>query len=775
MMHSMQNKHAEGSESRNMMDLFRAPRSNVDEIYASSPNLTQPLMELDCYRKAAMGLHEALRLRGFHKPPNDPAAWYAYKTKTRIEKWAAPAVWTLLFLSVFETPVWCKSRPFEDVGVCRAADDDNRYIMSGVPLLPISLAVSLESCILLFLFIHFASHVRLYAAVRGSGHATTAGHLCLEGSLLVLSVLDLVQSLAGSSARFAPLLRFGLAACSVPRLQELVFSFFRTTLAVSKVGMFFLYTVVLFAWVAATIFDDEEGKDQFGEPIGQGFESFSASLYTCFTTLNTATLPDSMVPSYDSSRSYLLLWMPFIFVGAVLLKQVILAGVYNDYSKHTKNFLVEGRRLRKSGVDGAFALLKSPAPPGCNKGDVVRYQDFERLVDVLTPLLEMTVTKAFLRVLFQALDDDANGVLDHGEFQDMCDVLQFEFHITERDACLKQCMEGTCVERTMTAFMENDSTGPNLGYTCRYPGCVMDKIMNAVIGLNVVWVFTESVVDLNDWEEGPCFQYADLFFSFVYVLEAVLKLCHWSWAEYWYHGDNRFDFVASMLLGFVGLLFFLLQQVSVSMLRRANLLRLLRVLKAMQHMKFYQRTCIIVKKLLTTCREVLLLNLLVVLLWASGGVQLFGGQLVESNPRLEGKDLGYFSSHYQVFNFNDVLMGMVTLFVWTLGDWNDDIALACLELADPWTTYKALIWTFLLSYYIASPLLAYNVLSAFAIDVYQKIDEEVQNQEEKGYELCEVERNLLLIQAEMAANGLVLHMKESADLAKLRIHTALFS
>ena len=24
---------------------------------------------------------------------------------------------------------------------------------------------------------------------------------------------------------------------------------------------------------------------------------------------------------------------------------------------------------------------------------------------------------------------------------------RFEFHITERDVCLKQCMEGTCVER----------------------------------------------------------------------------------------------------------------------------------------------------------------------------------------------------------------------------------------------------------------------------------------------------------------------------------------
>ena len=54
-----------------------------------------------------------------------------------------------------------------------------------------------------------------------------------------------------------------------------------------------------------------------------------------------------------------------------------------------------------------------------------------------------------------------------------------------------------------------------------------------------------------------------------------------------------------------------------------------------------------VSQLLKTCREVLLLNLLVVLLWASAGVQLFGGLLVESNPRLSGKDLGYFSNHYE--------------------------------------------------------------------------------------------------------------------------------
>lgn len=27
------------------------------------------------------------------------------------------------------------------------------------------------------------------------------------------------------------------------------------------------------------------------------------------------------------------------------------------------------------------------------------------------------------------------------------------------------------------------------------------EVMNFVIGLNVVWVFTESVIDLNDWQD----------------------------------------------------------------------------------------------------------------------------------------------------------------------------------------------------------------------------------------------------------------------------------
>ena len=76
--------------------------------------------------------------------------------------------------------------------------------------------------------------------------------------------------------------------------------------------------------------------------------------------------------------------------------------------------------------------------------------------------------------------------------------------------------------------------------------------MNVVIGLNVFWVVTQSIIDLNNWEEPMDFMFVDLFFSFIYVLEAVLKLCHWSFAEYWYYGDNRFDLITSVLLAMVG-------------------------------------------------------------------------------------------------------------------------------------------------------------------------------------------------------------------------------
>jgi len=162
------------------------------------------------------------------------------------------------------------------------------------------------------------------------------------------------------------------------------------------------------------------------------------------------------------------------------------------------------------------------------------------------------------------------------------------------------------------------------------------------------------------------------------------------------------------------------------------------------------------------------MNLLVVYLWSAWGLQLFGGQLYEDNPKLKEADLDYFSSHFQVYNFNDMVLGMVTMFLVTITNWVDPIAAACLVLSDDYSFNWFLAGIFWLTFYVGSPLIAFNVWTAFSIDVFCKL-------QVMEPERTEIYQNLGQIQAEMAdKRGLCLHIHESAELAREMVYKALF-
>lgn len=745
---------------------------------AETPAL-EPLLQLDCYKQAAMIIHEAMSLRAFKGIPDSVACWNAYRVFHNIEPWASSSLWILLVLNIFETPLWCHDKPLEDPGVC-AAGNSSDYFFSGVPYLPVSLAVSLEYIILGLLLARFVAHARVSSLLRAHGHKTSKEVLVVEAVLIAASFVDTsvyVSKLWTNNRvyfRLAPFLRLGLAAISLEEVRMNLDTFYRSVLAIRHVAMLFGYTVILFAFVSSSFLDDINHLNEFGDPVNTGFETFSDAVYTCFATLTTAALPDSIMPSYTESRGYILLWLPFIFVGAVLLKQVILSAVYTDYARNAKRRLSEGQANRKYGIDVAFDLMKSDGLiiKDGKQISAVRWSDFEQIVDVLGGLTRISVDKAFLHVLFEALDDDENGVLSADEFEEFCDVLQFEFYITKRDSYFRRCVAGTCLERFLTSWTENWRSDTNLGYHSRYPGSMLDIVMNVILALNACFVVLEVFYDMKKLEEPSWFLHADIFFSFVYLLESATKLLNWSFAEYWHYTENRFDFVTSIVLAVAGVAFVKLHMSS-DLLRNVNSLRLLRLLKAIKHVRTYQRACAVVSQTLASCRDVMQLNAIVVLMWSVAGVQLLGGALVESNPRLQGKNLDYFGSKYQAFNFNDVPSGMITLFMWTLGDWNEPLAAACVETAEPESLHRAAIWLFLISYYVASPLLSYNVFSAFSIDVYGTVDSLVQKEEDEGRS-CEVERNLIKIQGDMAQQGLVLHIQESAELSKLHVHSAVF-
>ena len=76
-------------------------------------------IEGNAVEKPSSGLGEAIRLRGFQQPPSNPAAWYAYKHKTRP---GVPAIELLLredhSLKPFEVVLGWRSGQRLQSGLC---------------------------------------------------------------------------------------------------------------------------------------------------------------------------------------------------------------------------------------------------------------------------------------------------------------------------------------------------------------------------------------------------------------------------------------------------------------------------------------------------------------------------------------------------------------------------------------------------------------------------------------------------------------------------------
>jgi len=594
--------------------------------------------------------------------------------------------------------------------------------------------------------------------------------IILHYIMIILGLFDAALFWINPAATFriAPYVRFGLAA-SLPWVQALLYSFWKVLVAISKVGAFLLGTVVIFAWVTAMIFDDFTEVNRYGDPVNTGFESFGNALYTSFAAMTTAILPDVIIPSFIYSRFFLLLWLPFLVLACCTFTQVMLATVYSTYQDHTTEIVQEGCRKREHGIKAAFDFVKEEAPHE-TKGATVRFDAFAQVASALKSFRSGLKADAdFLHMVYRALDDNSDGYLTKHEFSDMCDMLQINFAVTNCHSCVRRRSEGTVVGRTLERLMDNKD-GSGHGYGARFSGSVFDRFMNVMLAVNVVWMILQSCYDLNDITEPDFFSSIDLFFSFVYLLEVGLKLCNWSWNEYWIDNDNRFDFATTMILAGSGTAF-LCQRVDSNIIRYLNLLRLVRLLKALNNVKAYREVFSVIARMMSTCTDVLCMNFLVIYLWSSAGVQLFGGRLYESNPRLEGQDLGYFSSHYQVYNFNDMPSSMVTLFFNTLGTWNDPIATACMALADHFTLFWLLSCAFLGSFYISSPLLAFNVFTAFSIDVFCTIQSMDESAKDGG---DEVGNNLSKVKEQLAEKGLCLHVSESSSLKRAKVYKKIY-
>jgi len=130
-------------------------------------------------------------------------------------------------------------------------------------------------------------------------------------------------------------------------------------------------------------------------------------------------------------------------------------------------------------------------------------------------------------MLFQSLDDDADGTLSPEEFMDACDSLLQHMWVTHDKSVFIR--EYGFELTKLRAFVESGA---------------LETIMSGVLFLNLVFVVSESML-FDDGDLPPAIEALESIFSTVYVLDLLARLAVDDFGKYWSNWSNRFDFVVS--------------------------------------------------------------------------------------------------------------------------------------------------------------------------------------------------------------------------------------
>lgn len=753
------------------------------------PKQKEPLLEREITRfeQGAVALHVAMKCKSFTKCPDKPQFFGDYSSFLKIVRWSQAATVCLLVLTMFETPLWCSGSTWRwdtPAERCQVTGSEGKAItveLSGLFMLPIGYGIVIETILLCVVLLRLVKENRLHSCFKDHGlHFRSDAALSFDNVMLAIALADLACFMfaEGASFRVAHFVRFALAA-SIPTLNQLLVNFKNILVGITSSALFLVFTILIFAWLMALTFDDLETEGLAG-PANAGFETFGNALYTSFLTMTTANLPAVVLPSYYFNRMYILLFIGYTALATVVFANAILAVVYSIYTEDSKADMKEALNNKKKGILASFDLIRERESMTQNGEPVVTYEGFKRCIEELMLFdssIKFAHDEAVLHIVFDALDDDRSGMLTAKEFCDMCDVLQHDFCFTKRDGFLRKRFAGTRAGEKFKALMEKNTEHENeadLGYGSRFEGSPFDATVTGVVFLNVLWIIFQSVLDLNGFKEPPWFEYVDASFCLVYLLDAGFKLSYWSWSEYWYYVENRFDFVSTMILASAALLFFLPRvELSSDTLRTLNMLRLVRVLKALSNVAILQTTCCLIGSMLRTCSSVLAMNLLVVYMWACLGMLLFGGAFVDDAGKFHGhRDdyKAYFDSHFDAFNFNDIVSGMITLFYIMVGGWSDEITLVAVAVPEKYSFLYFASYAFFLSFYVVAPLLAFNVFTALSIDAFTSLSEMSEQKDVQS----EVVKNLEHYQDLFSHEGTCLHITVSSALRKEKVFKQLY-
>jgi len=106
--------------------------------------------------------------------------------------------------------------------------------------------------------------------------------------------------------------------CLLPSVRSLALCVAAVLNEFVSVGIFLVSTMIFFAWVAVTIFDDLDGVNNYGVPVNTGLDNFGAACYTMFVAGTTDDFVNAFLPSFIAYRQAGILWLVFLVIVQLL-------------------------------------------------------------------------------------------------------------------------------------------------------------------------------------------------------------------------------------------------------------------------------------------------------------------------------------------------------------------------------------------------------------------------------------------------------------------------
>jgi len=714
----------------------------------SSPK--QPLLHADPRQEgigqAAWQLEDCLRDRLISMYPSNYKARQLHFEVARANVQYTRALVVMMLLTIFETPTWCDQ---SNIFTWKSGEErcqvpglpTTHILLSNVPYIPPGWGLCIEAVIVFIiarkLLLERMLQVRYFKPIGVDYHSLPVIRFGLVMCLLKVADM-LVFAIFWPPFRLAFIARTGFLVMlpSVRRLGHCVMS---VTGEFISIAVIYVGTVVFFAWVFVTIFDDME-EMVHGTPVNLGLDSFSRSLNTIFIAGSTDDFVDCLLPSYTSYRSSGILWLIFLVIVHVLLLNLVLDTLVAAYTKYSEE---QEEAVTEEKVQGILNVFQTVSR--VTGSSVITRQTFMDFCEEFSRSPGVRpIYKETADIMFTTMDADASNSVEKDEFFAICGVIQYDFWAVIPESPVREVFPGFWNSHGFSYFRKQVYSG------------AFDTFMNYVLLLNLLLVVSETAYDLNGWEEAKLMEHLELIFSFVYVTEVGLTLCVYSWAHYWSFRSNQFDFMTTWLLLGSSVGYELVDTKGMNVKKYMNILRLmrlLRVVKQLKRLRAVQFMIVTITELITASQEILTLLGVVVFFFSALGMQLWGGTLYKTHPALEGTE--YEEKDMFVLNFNDFLMSFGVWVVLLLCEYKDEFPSAVAA-----TSSLPGSWIIFLLFYIFGVSIMFELVTAFTIEVFMELHKH-RNEEVKKFQALEAVEN------EVKSRGQMLHYRVVGD---LRLH-----